>query len=72
MMINKSILKKVGGYDYPVFFTYDAGKEIAVVFPDLDVVTSGINEDDALLSTRKLLECVLHELAEDGETFPDP
>lgn len=57
---------------YPAIFTYDPGHEISVVFPDLDCATSGINDDDALLSARELLCCVLNGLTEDGEKFPEP
>ena len=48
-------MKKPERYFYPAVFTYEPGQEIAVVFPDLDVATSGIDEDDALLSARDLL-----------------
>ena len=34
--------------------------------------TSGINDDDALLSARELLGCVLYGLEEDGEEIPSP
>lgn len=64
--------KKVERYFYPAVFTYEEGSEIAVVFPDLDVATSGENEDDALLSARELLGCVMFGLEEDGEPIPDP
>ena len=50
-------MKKTERYVYPAIFTYKAGQEIAVVFPDLDVVTSGIDDNDALLSARELLGC---------------
>ena len=43
-------MKKVERYFYPAIFTYENGEEISVVFPDLDCATSGINDDDALLS----------------------
>ena len=46
--------KKVERYFYPAVFTYEEEQEIAVVFPDLDVATSGENDDDALLSAREL------------------
>ena len=52
-------MKKIERYFYPAVFTYEEGKEIAVVFPDLDVATSGVNDDDALLSARELLGCCL-------------
>lgn len=57
-------------YFYPAVFSYEEGEEIAVVFPDLGVATSGKNEDDALLSARELLGCVMFGLEEDGEPIP--
>ena len=65
-------MAKVERYFYPAVFTYEEGQEIAVVFPDLDVATSGVNEDDALLSARELLGCVMFGLEEDGEKIPVP
>ena len=65
-------MKKVERYFYPAVFTYAPGQEIAVVFPDLDAATSGVNDDDALLSARELLGCVLYGLEEDGEEIPAP
>ena len=59
-------------YIYPAVFTYNEDQEIAVVFPDLDVATSGINDDDALLSARELLGCTIYGLEEDGEEIPEP
>lgn len=64
--------KKVERYFYPAVFTYEPDQEIAVTFPDLDVATSGINDDDALLSARELLGCVLFGLEEDQEDIPAP
>lgn len=64
--------KKVERYFYPAVFTYEDGQDIAVVFPDLDAATSGENEDDALLSARELLGCVMFGLEEDGEDIPAP
>ena len=64
--------KKVDRYLYPAVFTYKEGEEIAVVFPDLDVATSGISDQDALASARELLGCVLFGLEEDGEEIPAP
>lgn len=64
--------KKLERYFYPAVFTYEEGQEIAVVFPDLDAATSGINDDDALLSARELLGCVLFGMEEDGEEIPTP
>ncbi len=63
-------MKKVERYFYPAVFTYEPNQEIAVTFPDLDAATSGENEDDALISARELLGCVLYGLEEDGEQIP--
>lgn len=65
-------MKNIERYFYPAIFTYEPGQEIAVVFPDLDCATSGVNDDDALLSARELLGCVLYGLEEDGEEIPSP
>lgn len=59
-------------YIYPAVFTYEEGKEIAVVFPDLDVATSGENDADALASARELLGAVLYGMEEDGDLIPAP
>ena len=59
-------------YIYPAVFTYEPGQEIAVVFPDLDVATSGVNDEDALLSARELLSLTMFGLEEDGEEIPAP
>ena len=48
-------MKKPDRYVYPAVFTYEEGQEIAVVFPDLDVATSGENDEDALFSARELV-----------------
>lgn len=64
--------KKVERYFYPAVFSYEEGQEISVFFPDLDVATSGVNDDDALLSARELLGCALFGLEEDGEIIPPP
>ena len=64
--------KKTERYVYPAVFTYEPGQEIAVDFPDLKCATSGENDDDALLSARELLGCVLYGLEEDGEPIPAP
>ena len=65
-------MKKVERYFYPAIFTYENGEEISVVFPDLDCDTSGINDDDALLSARELLGIVLFGMEEDKEEIPAP
>ena len=59
-------------YAYPAIFTYAPGQEIAVVFPDLDVATSGTDDADALVSARELLGLALYGLEEDGEPIPAP
>lgn len=65
-------MKKTDRYFYPAIFTYEPRQEIAVVFPDLNCATSGTNDNDALLSARELLGCVLNGLEEDGELIPTP
>lgn len=65
-------MKKTDRYCFPAVFSYEEGQEIAVFFPDLDVATSGMNDDDALLSARELLGCVLYGLEEDEEEIPTP
>lgn len=65
-------MAKVERYFYPAVFTYEEGQEISVVFPDLDVATSGVNDHDALMSARELLGCVMFGLEEDGESLPEP
>ena len=68
----KKNLKKKDRYFYPAIFSYVQGEEIAVTFPDLNAATSGADEDDALLSARELLGCVMFGLEEDGEVLPSP
>lgn len=65
-------MKQVERYFYPAVFTFEPNQEIAVTFPDLNCATSGENADDALLSARKLLGCVLFGLEEDGKKFLPP
>lgn len=65
-------MKKNERYFYPAIFTYEDGKEISVLFPDLDVATSGEDETDAFLSARELLGCALYGLEEDKEPIPEP
>lgn len=64
--------KKPDRYIYPAVFSYEPGEEISVMFPDLDVATSGVDDDDALLSARELLGITLFGLEEDGEDIPSP
>lgn len=65
-------MKQVERYFYPAVFTFEPDQEIAVTFPDLNCATSGENTEDALLSARELLGCVLFGLEEDGEVIPEP
>ena len=65
-------MKKAERYFYPAIFTYEPNQEIVVTFPDLQCATSGVNDEDALLSARKLLGCVLNGLEEDKEEIPTP
>lgn len=65
-------MKEAKRLSYPAVFTYVHNREIAVVFPDLNSATSGVNESDALLSAKELLICVLLGLKEDGESIPTP
>lgn len=65
-------MRKNDRYCYPAVFGYKDGEEISVVFPDLDVATSGENDQDALLSARELLGITLYGLEEDGATIPAP
>lgn len=65
-------MKKTDRYFYPAVFTYEPGAEIAVVFPDFDCATSGTTDEDAFLSARELLGCVIAGMEEDGEPLPSP
>jgi predicted RNase H-like HicB family nuclease len=65
-------MKKPDRYVYPAVFSYEEGQEISVVFPDLDAATSGVSDDDALLSARELLGLTMFGLEEDGEDIPAP
>ena len=65
-------MKKTDRYFFPAVFTYEPGQEIAVVFPDLDCATSGVDDEDALLSARELLGLTILGMEEDGEEIPAP
>ena len=65
-------MKNKEKYFYPAIFTYEKDSDISVVFPDLDVATSGKDDEDALNSARELLGCVLYGLEEDKENIPKP
>lgn len=70
--MKKSTISRPERYFYPAVFTYEPEQEIAVVFPDLNVATSGQDDKDALTSARDLLGCVLYGLEEDNEEIPKP
>lgn len=63
-------MKKPDRYYFPAVFSREPGEDIAIVFPDLDVATSGEDDADALASARDLLGCVLFGLEQDGEEIP--
>ena len=65
-------MSKKDVYYYPAVFTYEPGEEIAVVFPDLNVATSGKNDADAMVSAKELLGITLFGLEEDGENIAEP
>lgn len=65
-------MKKADRYFYPAVFCYEDGQEIAVVFPDLDVATSGVTDEDALMRARELLGAAMFGLEEDHEEIPHP
>lgn len=65
-------MKKPDRYTFPAVFGYQDGAEISVVFPDLDVATSGVDDQDALQSARELLGCVLYGMEEDEVDIPAP
>lgn len=65
-------MEKSERYVFPAVFTYEPDQEIAVVFPDLDVATSGVDDNDALLSARELLGITLYGMEEDNEEIPRP
>lgn len=65
-------MKRPERYFYPAVFAYELGQEISVVFPDLDVATSGEDDTDALLSARELLGVVMFGMEEDGDDIPAP
>lgn len=65
-------MKKNDRYCYPAVFGYKEGEKTSVFFPDLDVATSGEDDQDALMSARELLGVTLYGLEEDGEPLPVP
>lgn len=65
-------MKKTDRYIYPAVFSYEPEEEIGVFFPDLDVATSGVDENDALISARELLGLTMAGLEQDHEPIPEP
>nr|WP_314635848.1 type II toxin-antitoxin system HicB family antitoxin [uncultured Oribacterium sp.] len=63
---------KKNNYIYPAVFTFEEGQEIAVIFPDFDVATSGVDEEDAFKSAKELLGLTLYSMEEDKEEIPQP
>ena len=63
-------MKKADRYFYPAVFTYEDGQEIAVVFPDFDVATSGADEVEAFLNARECLGLTIWGYEDDGEGLP--
>ena len=59
-------------YVYPAIFSYDEEQDIAVIFPDLDTATCGVDEEDAIKSAQELLGITIWGLEEDGENIPKP
>ena len=65
-------MKKPDRYFFPAVFSYEEGEEIAVLFPDLDVATSGTDDDDAFMSARECLGIHIYGMEEDDEPIPEP
>ena len=65
-------MKKEDKYYYPAVFSYFEGEEIAVVFPDFDVATSGISDVKALESAKELLGITILSYEEKKEELPIP
>ncbi len=64
---------KTERYFYPAIFDYEDENGITVSFPDLpDYVTEGKSEEEALISARNYLGCILIGKEEDGEEIPQP
>lgn len=59
-------------YVFPAVLTYEPGQEISVVFPDLELATSGTDDKDALFSAREALGGRLCLMEEDGDPIPEP
>lgn len=66
-------MKKPDFYVYPAIFTYEAGHEISVTFPDfLGCATSGEHESEALNMAKDALGGRLWCMETDGEEIPMP
>lgn len=65
-------MEKQDTYVFPAVFKQESESEISVVFPDLDVVTRGKDNADALASARELLGCMLFGAEEAGSKAPKP
>ena len=59
-------------YYYPAVFTYEDGKEISVVFYDIELATSGENDEDAFNSAREALGDRLAMMEEENMEIPAP
>lgn len=60
-------------YVYPAIIGKEKDeKEYSIFFPDFDVATSGIDEEDALMSARELLGTVIYGIEQDKEKLPKP
>ena len=70
MKVQEVRKKLPDSYVYPAVFTYEDGKEIAVVFPDIELATSGADDADALFSAREALGGRLALMEELGENVP--
>ncbi len=62
-------MRKTDRYYYPAICSYE-DNGIAVEFPDLNCATCGDTDEDAFVSARELLGCVLLGLEEDGIDVP--
>lgn len=59
-------------YCYPAVLTYEEGQDIAVVFYDIELATSGTDDREALYMARDALGGRLELMEEDGDEIPTP
>lgn len=59
-------------YTFPAVFTHQDGEEISVVFPDLGVATSGVDDSDAFASAKELLAITILGMEDDDTPMPEP